>query len=90
MSDKVQSKDFVFEIDKAKIGAERRYIPPLGSTFKLYVLAALAETIIASDLAWKDKLAIWEELKSLPSGTMQNKAAGTHFLLLEFAQLMIQ
>jgi beta-lactamase class A len=64
---------------------------PLGSTFKLYVLAALVEVIIAGNLVWKEELAIWEELKSPPSGTMQNKAAGTHyFTILQFAQLMIQ
>ena len=37
-------------------------VVPLGSTFKLYVLAALADRIAGGELAWTDELAIRDEL----------------------------
>ena len=61
----------------------------LGSAFKLYVLATLADTIASGEMAWDDLLAIEEAWKSLPSGQMHLEAAGTEFALVEYAELMI-
>ena len=61
----------------------------VGSTFKLYVLSALAEQIAAGTLAWERPLPIQESLKSLPSGVMQNEPDGAAFPVREFAEKMI-
>lgn len=61
----------------------------VGSTFKLYVLHALAELIRTTDVEWDDALAIRDELKSLPSGEMQNHASGSEFPLRHYALKMI-
>lgn len=61
----------------------------VGSTFKLYVLLALAAKIDRGDATWDTKLAIDDRLKSLPSGVMQNDKAGAEFPLKHFALKMI-
>lgn len=61
----------------------------LGSTFKLYVLATLADEIAQSRVAWSDVLTIRNAWKSLPSGRLHLEAEGTPFTLEEFATLMI-
>ncbi|MFJ1767584.1 serine hydrolase [Amycolatopsis sp. NPDC088138] len=62
---------------------------PIGSAFKLYVLGALGQAVAEGRASWDEPLAIRDEWKSLPSGTMQNHPAGTEFPLSEFADLMI-
>ncbi len=61
----------------------------VGSTFKLYILGALAEMIRDGQVSWDEPLAIRDDLKSLPSGTMQNHPAGTEFPIREYALKMI-
>ncbi len=61
----------------------------IGSTFKLYILGELARQVAAGTAAWDEKLAIRDEWKSLPSGTMQDEPAGTTHTLAEFASQMI-
>lgn len=61
----------------------------VGSAFKLYVLLALHQQIAAGKLAWDRELAIRDEHKSLPSGTMQTLDAGTKKSLRQFALKMI-
>jgi beta-lactamase class A len=61
----------------------------VGSTFKLYVLGELAHQVSAGAAAWDEQLAIRDEWKSLPSGTMQGMPAGTKHTLAEFARQMI-
>ncbi|MBS0190287.1 MAG: serine hydrolase [Phycisphaerales bacterium] len=60
-----------------------------GSTFKLYILGTIAEQILAGKGSWEEKIAIREDLKSLPGGVMQNEPAGKEFPLSEFAAKMI-
>lgn len=60
-----------------------------GSTFKLWVLAALADEVKAGRLRFDDVLAVRDEWKSLPGGTMQNEPAGTEHPLAHFAERMI-
>lgn len=61
----------------------------VGSTFKLYVLGELAQQVSAGTAAWDEQLAIRQEWKSLPSGTMQDSPAGTKHTLAEYARQMI-
>jgi hypothetical protein len=62
---------------------------PLGSAFKLYVLGAVADAVRAGSLSWDRPVAIGDELKSLPSGTMQDLPAGTTRTVQEMATPMI-
>lgn len=67
------------------IGAEKPLA--LGSTFKLYVLAALAEDVKADRRKWTDVAALSE--KSYPSGRLQNWPQGAPLTLHSLASLMI-
>ncbi|THJ67058.1 hypothetical protein E8P82_06345 [Arthrobacter echini] len=62
---------------------------PIGSIFKLYVLGALVQAIDDGDLTWDEELTLTEDLKSLPSGTLQNEPAGTQVTVREAAEAMI-
>jgi len=62
---------------------------PLGSQFKLYILAALAESVKNGAHAWTDTIAIDDKLKSLPSGTFQDQATGTKLPVTAFVENMI-
>lgn len=61
----------------------------IGSTFKLYVLGALHETIARGDHTWDEVLPIREEWKSLPSGVMHTWPAGQEVKLYKYAENMI-
>jgi beta-lactamase class A len=62
---------------------------PLGSAFKLYVLGALAHGVAAGQVRWDQPLAIRDDWKSLPSGVLQDRPAGTVLSLREYANYMI-
>jgi len=59
----------------------------LGSAFKLYVLAALAEDVKAGRRKWTDVVALTE--KSYPSGKLQEWPKGSPVTLHTLASLMI-
>ena len=59
----------------------------LGSTFKLYVLAALAEDVKAGRRKWSDVVAL--DQKSYPSGQLQDWPQGSLLTLETLASLMI-
>jgi beta-lactamase class A len=59
----------------------------LGSTFKLYVLAALAEDVKAGLRKWTDVVSLTE--KSYPSGRLQDWPQGAPLTLDTLASLMI-
>jgi beta-lactamase class A len=61
----------------------------VGSAFKLYVLGALAQAVGSGHARWDEQLAVRDRWKSLPSGTMQNDAAGAHFALRYYAEQAI-
>ncbi|NBB26516.1 serine hydrolase [Porphyrobacter sp. SLTP] len=67
------------------MGADRPLA--LGSTFKLYVLAALAEDVKAGRRKWSDVVALTE--KSYPSGQLQDWPEGAPVTLHTLASLMI-
>ncbi|MGY6500798.1 MAG: serine hydrolase [Acidimicrobiales bacterium] len=62
---------------------------PVGSTFKLYVLGAVAAAVESGELTWDQPLAVRDELKSFPSGTFQDLDADTELTVQEFARAMI-
>ncbi|RVX44032.1 beta-lactamase class A [Nonomuraea polychroma] len=62
---------------------------PLGSMFKLYVLGTVAERIKSGAFGWNTRLTITPELKSLPSGELQNRPDYSKVSVLEAAKLMI-
>lgn len=62
---------------------------PTGSVFKLFVLGAVADAVAAGDLTWDETLTVTDEVKSLPSGELQDAAAGTTVTVRETAEKMI-
>jgi len=62
---------------------------PLGSMFKLFVLGALAEQVRAHRVSWNQALVISDDVKSLPSGVLQNDPAGTTVTVDQAASGMI-
>lgn len=62
---------------------------PLGSAFKLYVLYALAQAVGAGEVSWDDTLTVTDEVRSLPSGELQDRPNGTTVSVREAAEKMI-
>lgn len=62
---------------------------PSGSVFKLIVLSALVDTVTEGDLSWEDELTLTPEVKSLPSGELQDRPDGSVVTVQEAAELMI-
>ncbi|MEU0567455.1 serine hydrolase [Nonomuraea sp. NPDC005983] len=62
---------------------------PLGSMFKLYVLGTVAKQVKQGTLDWDTELTIKPELKSLPSGRLQDRPDNSKVTVLEAAKLMI-
>lgn len=62
---------------------------PIGSIVKLYVLDAVRQAVADGTLAWEDTLTLTDDLRSLPSGTLQNEPAGHEVSVREAAELMI-
>jgi len=62
---------------------------PLGSAFKLYVLDALARAVASGKVSWNQQLTITSQLKSLPSGELQNDPDGTQVSVRQTADDMI-
>lgn len=63
---------------------------PLASVAKLAVLWAVVEAVESEELAWTDALTVTDELRSLPSGELQDADTGTQVTVAEAAQLMIE
>jgi Beta-lactamase enzyme family len=61
----------------------------LGSTFKLWILAALATEIEAGRATWDEQLQVNEAWKSSSDGEVFGIAAGTPVSLRRYAELMI-
>ncbi|WP_460740826.1 serine hydrolase [Microbacterium neimengense] len=62
---------------------------PLGSVFKLFVLLATAEAVRSSELTWDETLVLTDADRSLPSGRLQDRPAGTEVSVRDAAQEMI-
>jgi beta-lactamase class A len=61
----------------------------LGSTFKLYVLGALAKEVAEGKRKLEDVVKLEEKWRSLPSGQMQSWPVGTPVTLQTLASMMI-
>ncbi len=57
--------------------------------FKLFVLGALAHQIAAGRVSWNQSLTVAAQLKSLPSGQLQDDPDGTQVSVLDTAAKMI-
>ena len=62
---------------------------PLGSAFKLYVLDAVARAVAAGQVSWNQQVTVTSQLKSLPSGSLQNDQDGTKVTIAQAADGMI-
>lgn len=62
---------------------------PSGSVFKLIVLSAVADAVEEGALAWDDELTITSQVKSLPSGELQDRPDDSTVSVREAATLMI-
>ncbi|MBC7798285.1 MAG: serine hydrolase [Pyrinomonadaceae bacterium] len=62
---------------------------PLGSSFKLYVLAELVRQTNAKQRRWQDVVNLRDEYKSLPSGMLQDWGTNSPVTLNTLASLMI-
>jgi len=62
---------------------------PLGSAFKLYVLDALGTAVASGKVQWNQRLTVTAQLKSLPSGQLQNEPDGTQISVQDTAAKMI-
>lgn len=63
---------------------------PLASTAKLYVLLAVTQAVEAGGTSWDDTLTLTDELRSLPTGTLQDEDEGFEITVEDAAQAMIQ
>ena len=62
---------------------------PIGSMIKLYVLGAVVDAVGAGNLTWATPLTVTDDVRSLPSGRLQDEPAGTRVSVQEAAELMI-
>ncbi|WP_369248192.1 serine hydrolase [Streptomyces sp. R41] len=62
---------------------------PTGSAYKLYVMRALVQAIESGELSWDDEVTVRPELRSLPTGDMQDLPDGSRVPVRETAYKMI-
>ncbi|WP_166350252.1 serine hydrolase [Phytoactinopolyspora limicola] len=62
---------------------------PLGSTAKLYVLGAVQQAVLDGEIAWDDELVVTDDVRSLPTGQLQDAAEGTLVSVADAAEKMI-
>jgi beta-lactamase class A len=63
---------------------------PVCSSFKLWILGALALKIQAGEISWEQEVAIQERYKSVPSGDLRYAPNGTPFTVRYLAERMMQ
>ncbi|MBD7980726.1 serine hydrolase [Oerskovia merdavium] len=76
-------------VEEAPGGTDPDEVLPLGSIFKLYVLGAVSQAVEAGTLTWDDELTVTDDVRSLPSGQLQDAPTGTVVTVREAAGLMI-
>ena len=62
---------------------------PIGSIVKLYVLGAVVQAVEEGRLGWDDPLTVTDDVRSLPSGELQDAPTGTVVSVRETAAKMI-
>lgn len=83
------STALVTERGALQFGYRHQDVFATGSTFKLYLLGALEQSIARGEHRWDEILPLKEEWKSLPSGVMHTWTAGQKVTLYEYAEKMI-
>lgn len=63
---------------------------PVASVAKLYVLSAAVEAIEQGETGWQETIELTDELRSLPSGTLQDQPDGYETSLFDVAHRMIE
>jgi len=63
---------------------------PIGSSFKLWILGALAMSVASGESAWNAPMQIEEAHRSVPGGDFRYLPVGTTFTTRYFAERMIQ
>lgn len=76
-------------VDELTGGAAAGELLPIGSMIKLYVLGAVVGAVADGSLTWEDEVTVTDELRSLPSGELQDAPAGTSLTVHEAARMMI-
>ncbi|HKT80539.1 MAG TPA: serine hydrolase [Vicinamibacterales bacterium] len=79
----------VTENGRARAGFQSDRSLAVGSSFKLAILAALAEQVSNKTRGWNDVVLLRPEWKSLPSGVLQGWPDGTPLTLAALANQMI-
>ncbi|MDQ0744526.1 beta-lactamase class A [Clavibacter sp. B3I6] len=77
----------VLEVLPDGIGASEAR--PIGSVVKLYVLGALVRAVEEGRVGWDDPLTVTDDVRSLPSGELQDAPTGTVVPVREAAGKMI-
>ncbi len=62
---------------------------PLGSMFKLYVLATVASEVRSGHLSWGQEVPLTASLRSVPSGFLQIQPTGSRYSVSQLAQIMV-
>jgi hypothetical protein len=62
---------------------------PIGSIVKLYVLGALVRAVEEGRIGWDDPLTVTDDVRSLPSGELQDAPTGTVVSVRDTAEKMI-
>ncbi|WP_424922137.1 Cpe/LpqF family protein [Streptomyces sp. wa53] len=62
---------------------------PNGSSYKLYLMRALADAVASGAVRWDDEVTVTPALRSLPTGDMQELPDGTRVAVRETAYKMI-
>jgi Beta-lactamase enzyme family len=70
-------------------GLRETRLAPMGSMFKLFVMASVADSVGQGSFAWDSTIKVRDDWKSLPSGTMQLEAAGSTRTVADVADAMI-
>jgi beta-lactamase class A len=63
---------------------------PIGSIVKLYVLGALVRAVEEGRIGWDDPLEVTDDVRSLPSGELQDAPTGTVVSVRDTARKMIE
>lgn len=65
-------------------------VGPLASIAKLFVLIAVVEQVDAGVIGWEDTLQLTDDVRSLPSGRLQDAPEGAEVSVFEAAKAMIE
>jgi len=71
-------------------GLNENDVGPIGSSFKFYVLGALAQQVASGTLDWEQIVKIEEAHKSVPGGDLRYVADGSPFTMRYLAERMMQ